>query len=311
MHLARDGLMHLEYEIQLQQLRILQTQLQESAAAQCAVPKHALAVAAVAAPYAVPIHMHPAPGMAPTHVLAVPTGPSYSPTNTSPSFPPGITVPSYITTSQGYDTTSQGYDTSSPSYSPSFPPGTVPSYDTSSPSFSPSSPNFLPTSASYDPNSPIYLQTMPSSSRVTSCTRTSHPHEPPSCSPGYAFAKLSRYAAEKAADEDERLSPLRQPFVQREVPRLRAPRGGARRFGQLRALRQPHPGRRAPANQGRGSGETGALHRAGRHGLPGGRRPARAADLHRRRQEVHPPPASPLPGHRQGTEVRPCCVPTP
>ena len=188
MHLARDGLMHLEYEIQLQQLRILQTQLQESAAAQCAVPKHALAVAAVAAPYAVPIHMHPAPGMAPTHVLAVPTGPSYSPTNTSPSFPPGITVPSYITTSQGYDTTSQGYDTSSPSYSPSFPPGTVPSYDTSSPSFSPSSPNFLPTSASYDPNSPICLQTMPSSSRTTSCTRTGHPHEPPSCSPGYAFA---------------------------------------------------------------------------------------------------------------------------
>ena len=177
-----------EYEIQLQQLRILQTQLQESAAAQCAAPKHALAVAAVAAPCAVPIHMHPAPGTAPIHVLAVPTGPSYSPTNTSPSFPPGSTVPSYTTTSQGYDTTSQGYDTSSPSYSPSFPPGTVPSYDTSSPSFSPSSPNFLPTSASYDPNSPIHLQTMPSSSRTTSCTRTGHPHEPPSCSPGYAFA---------------------------------------------------------------------------------------------------------------------------
>ena len=134
-----------EYEIQLQQLRILQTQLQE-AAAQCMAPKHAPALA-VAAPCKGPIHMHPAPGTtpihmhgratptpapdtAPIHVLAVPTGPSYS-----PSFPPG-TVPSY-------DTISQGYDTSSPSY------------DTSSPRFSPSSPNFLPTSPSYDPSSPI------------------------------------------------------------------------------------------------------------------------------------------------------------
>ena len=112
-------------------------------------------------------------------------------------------------------------------------------------------------------------------------------------------------AAAKGANEGERVAPLRQPVVQREVRRLRAPRGGDRCSGQLRALRQPHPGCRAPAYQGRDGGEAGALHRAGWHGLPGSRRPARAADLHRRRQEVHPPPAGPLPGHRRGTEVRP------
>ena len=155
-----------EYEIQLQQLRILQTQLHEAAAAQCMTPNHALAVA-VAAPFKAPIHMHPAPGTAPIHmhgratptpapgtapihVLAVPTGPSYSPT--SLSFPSGSTVPSHGTSSQGYRTTSQGYETTSP----------------------------------------IYLQTTPSCSRTASW---SHSHEPSSCSPSYAFAPAAPTAA--------------------------------------------------------------------------------------------------------------------
>ena len=130
-----------EYEIQLQQLRILRSQLQEAAAAQCTPPKDAPAVAAEA-PSTVPIHMYPAPGTTPMHmrgratsapdvtapsihVFAVPTGAGYPPT--SPSSLPDSTVPSYGTFSQGFDAT------------PSFPPGTAPSHDASAPSFPPSS----------------------------------------------------------------------------------------------------------------------------------------------------------------------------
>ena len=177
-----------EYEIQLHQLRILQTQLHEAAAAQCMTPNHALAVA-VAAPFKAPIHMHPAPGTAPIHmhgratptpapgtapihVLAVPTGPSYSPT--SLSFPSGSTVPSHGTSSQSYHT-----------ISPSFPPGTVPSHGTSSQ-------GYRTTSQGYETTSPIYLQTTPSCSRTASW---SHSHEPSSCSPSYAFAPAAPTAA--------------------------------------------------------------------------------------------------------------------
>ena len=183
-----------EYEIQLQQLRILRSQLQEAAAAQCTPPKDALAVAAEA-PSTVPIHMYPAPGTTPIHtrgratsapditapsihVFAVPTGASYPPT--SPSSSPDSTVPSCGTFSQGFDAM------------PSFPPGTAPSHDASSPSFPPSStmfsPSFiLPTSPSYGPDSPISSQTPPSCSRTASCNSTSDRLEPSCSSPSYAF----------------------------------------------------------------------------------------------------------------------------
>jgi hypothetical protein len=103
----------------------------------------------------------------------------------------------------------------------------------------------------------------------------------------------ARRHAAQGANEDERIAPLQQLVVQREVHGLRAQRGGDHRSGQLCVLRQPNTGGCAPAGQGRGGGEAGALHRNGRHGLSGGRRPARPADLHRRRQEVHPRPACP------------------
>ena len=180
-----------EYEIQLQQLRILRSQLQEAAAAQCTPPKDAPAVAAEA-PSTVPIHMYPAPGTTPMHmrgratsapdvtapsihVFAVPTGAGYPPT--SPSSLPDSTVPSYGTFSQGFDAT------------PSFPPGTAPSHDASAPSFPPTSkmfsPSFiLPTSPSYGPDSPISSQTTPSCSR----TASPNPLEPSCSSPSFAFA---------------------------------------------------------------------------------------------------------------------------
>ena len=184
-----------EYEIQLQQLRILRSQLQEAAAAQCTPPKDAPAVAAEA-PSTVPIHMYPAPSTTPMHmrgratsapdvtapsihVFAVPTGAGYPPT--PPSASPDSTVPNYGTFSQGFDAT------------PSFPPGTAPSHDASAPSFPPSSKMFSPsfilptspqTSPGYGPESPISSQTTPSCSR----TASPNPLEPSSSSPSFAFA---------------------------------------------------------------------------------------------------------------------------
>ena len=107
-----------------------------------------------------------------------------------------------------------------------------------------------------------------------------------------AGRRTRRHAAQ-GANEDERIAPLQQLVVQREVHGLRAQRGGDHRSGQLCAHRQRDTAGCARAGQGRGGGEAGALHRDGRRGLSGGRRPARAADLHRRRQEVHPRPARP------------------